>query len=123
MYIYPYLLSFAAQDIEIFTLINGSIVKVARAQSSARQLMLLQSISIPDVAFISHKDDIYFMCHPADAKSTRSILRMSGSALAGKVRLPLRHPCMLNTDRRLCRPICPRARSHKQRRSASARCP
>ena len=28
VYVYPYLLGFSAQEIEIFTLLNGSLVKV-----------------------------------------------------------------------------------------------
>lgn len=69
-YVYPYLLGFSMHDIEIFTLLNGNVVK---------------TIAIPNIQLLSVKTDLFFVCHPMDNDKVRqALLKMSGSLLSGK---------------------------------------
>lgn len=66
-YVYPYLLGFLGDSIEIVTLINGSLVK---------------SMPAPSLIFLCAKHDIYFSMFSRDGGY--SIFRISRDSLAGK---------------------------------------
>eukprot|EP00911_Craspedida_sp_UC1_P002650 UC1_evm1s1950 len=66
-YVYPYLLGFTTRGIQIFTLINGSIVK---------------SLSMPDVSFVVATDDVFFTSKAASGDL--AIYRIARIGLSGK---------------------------------------
>eukprot|EP00048_Salpingoeca_helianthica_P005990 m.94018 g.94018 ORF g.94018 m.94018 type:complete len:823 (-) comp13837_c0_seq1:24-2492(-) len=66
-YVYPYLLGFLSDSIEIITLINGSLVK---------------TMTVPGLSFLCAKHDVYFTSFGREGGS--NIFRISRDSLAGK---------------------------------------